>query len=72
MDGILNNHLDSNFFITDEVSEAVKESTYIFYCVGTPYGTDGTADLTYLFSAIDSTLDAINDDKIKELVTSSE
>lgn len=71
MDGILNNHLDSNFFITDDVSEAVKESTYIFYCVGTPYGTDGTADLTYLFSAIDSTLDVINDEKFRVLVTKS-
>ena len=71
MEGILNKHLNSRFFITDDVSEAVKESTYIFYCVGTPYGADGSADLTYLFSAIDSTLDAIHDEKFRILVTKS-
>lgn len=71
MEGILNKHLNSKFFITDDVSEAVKESTYIFYCVGTPYGTDGSADLTYLFSAIESTLDAIHDEKFRVLITKS-
>ena len=71
MEGILNKHLNSSFFITDDILEAVKESTYIFYCVGTPYGADGSADLTYLFSAIDSTLDAIHDEKFRVLVTKS-
>lgn len=71
MEGILNKHLNSSFFITDDILEAVKESTYIFYCVGTPYGADGSADLTYLSSAIDSTLDAIHDEKFRVLVTKS-
>lgn len=71
MEGILNKHFNRSFFITDDISEAVKESTYIFYCVGTPYGADGSADLTYLFSAIDSTLDAIHDEKFRVLVTKS-
>ena len=71
MEGILNKHLNSSLFITDDILEAVKESTYIFYCVGTPYGADGSADLTYLFSAIDSTLDAIHDEKFRVLVTKS-
>ncbi|NBJ02667.1 UDP-glucose/GDP-mannose dehydrogenase family protein [Lachnospiraceae bacterium] len=71
MEGILNKHLNSSLFITDDILEAVKESTYIFYCVGTPYGADGSADLTYLFSAIDSTLDAIHDEKFRVLVAKS-
>lgn len=71
MERILNKHLGSSFFITDDIHEAVKESTYIFYCVGTPYGSDGSADLTYLFSAIDSTLNAIQDKKFRVLVTKS-
>lgn len=42
---------------TDRLAEAVAASDCIYYCVGTPYGKDGQADLTYLFSAIDQTLD---------------
>lgn len=71
MEEILKNHLGRDFFVTDNITEAVGESTYIFYCVGTPYGEKGSADLTYLFSAIDSTLDAIQDERFRVLVTKS-
>lgn len=71
MEGILKKHLGRDFLVNDNIAEAVGESTYIFYCVGTPYGEDGSADLTYLFSAIDSTLEAIRDDKFRVLVTKS-
>lgn len=71
MEGILKKHLGKSFFVTDKIAEAVEESAYIFYCVGTPYGPDGSADLTYLFSAIDSTLDAVQDEKFRVLVTKS-
>ena len=71
MEEVLKKHLDRNFYVTDDLSEAVGESTYIFYCVGTPYGADGSADLTYLFSAIDSTLEMIQDEKFRVLVTKS-
>lgn len=71
MEVILKKHLNSSFIVTDNISQAVKESTYIFYCVGTPYGADGSADLTYLFSAIDNTLDAVQDKKFRVLVTKS-
>lgn len=71
MEDILKENLNKNFFIADDVEKAVKESDYIFYCVGTPYGKEGSADLTYLFNAIDTTIDAINDDKFRVLVTKS-
>lgn len=71
MEDVLNEHLNKNFFVTDDVSEAIKDSSYVFYCVGTPYGQNGQADLTYLFSAIDTTVEAIADDKVRVLVTKS-
>jgi len=71
MGEILKRHLGQNFLITDAISDAVQKSTYIFYCVGTPYGIDGSANLTYLFSAIDNTLEAIHDKKFRVLVTKS-
>ncbi len=71
MDVVLKNHIDKNFFVTDDVNKAISESEYVYYCVGTPYGVDGSADLTYLFSAIDTTIASINDDKFRVLVTKS-
>ncbi len=71
MEAVLRKHLGNSFFVTDELEKAIRESTYVFYCVGTPYGADGSADLTYLFSAIDSTLEAIHDEKFRVLVTKS-
>lgn len=68
---VLQKHLNQNFFLMEDVAEAVKNSEYIFYCVGTPYGENGCADLKFLFSAIDSTIDAIDDDKFRVLVTKS-
>ena len=71
MEAVLRKHLGNSFYVTDELETAIRESTYVFYCVGTPYGADGSADLTYLFSAIDSTLEAIHDEKFRVLVTKS-
>ncbi|MHC1749822.1 MAG: UDP-glucose/GDP-mannose dehydrogenase family protein [Cellulosilyticaceae bacterium] len=71
MENILNIHLNKNFFIVDDIAEAIKNSEYIFYCVGTPYGENGSADLTYLFSAIDATMEVIHDERFRVLVTKS-
>ncbi len=71
MEDVLKEHLNKNFFVTENVEEAIKDSSYVFYCVGTPYGQSGQADLTYLFSAIDATVEAIKDDKVRVLVTKS-
>lgn len=71
MDEVLKTHLDKNFFVAEDVQAAVADSEVIFYCVGTPYGADGSADLTYLFAAIDTTINAVADDKFRVLVTKS-
>lgn len=58
LDDALTRHLNTRFHPIgiDRLEEAVKQSDAVYYCVGTPYGKDGQADLTYLFSAIDQTL----------------
>ena len=71
MEEVLQKHLNNNFIVSDNPKEAIADSEYVFYCVGTPYGKDGSADLTYLFSAIDTTVDAISDEKYRVLVTKS-
>lgn len=71
MEDVLKEELNKNFFVVDDIKDAIKNSEYVYYCVGTPYGANGSADLTYLFSAIDSTIDAIDDDKFRVLVTKS-
>ena len=78
MDEVLKDHLGKDFFVCDDVKRAVQKSDYIYYCVGTPYGKDGAADLTYLFSAIDTTIEALTDangnpidDKFRCMVTKS-
>ena len=71
LDDALTRHLGKNFFPVDDINEAVSESTYIYYCVGTPYGEDGSADLKYLYAAIEQTLKAIHDDRFRVLVVKS-
>ena len=71
LDEALERNLNENFFITDDLKSAINESDCIYYCVGTPYGENGQADLTYLFSAIDSTLNVLCNDKFHVLVTKS-
>ena len=71
LDEALSRHLGKNFIPTDDINTAVAESECVYYCVGTPYGQDGSADLTYLYSAIEQTLNAIHDDKFRVLVTKS-
>ncbi len=71
LDQALVRHLDNNFILVEDLEAAIKESDFIYYCVGTPYGEGGEADLTYLFSAIKQTLSAISDDRYRVLVTKS-
>lgn len=71
LDEALKHHLNKNFIPTMDWETAVADSDYVYYCVGTPYGEDGQADLTYLFGAIEQTLAAIHDDKFRVLVTKS-
>ncbi len=52
----LETHLDGRFRLTESAQEAVVNSEIVYYCVGTPCGADGAADLTDLFSALDETM----------------
>lgn len=75
LDDALVRHLGKRFFpITADESDlkpAIAQSDAVYYCVGTPYGEDGQADLRYLFCALDLTLVAVNDDRFRVLVTKS-
>ena len=75
MDKALEKHLNKNFFPVggsdDELKTALNESEAVYYCVGTPYGEDGAADLKYLYAAIEQTIKNISDKKFRVLVTKS-
>ncbi len=73
VDTALERHLNKNFFPISptDLEEAISESDCVYYCVGTPYGKDGQADLKYLYGAIDMTLEQIKDSKFRVLVTKS-
>lgn len=60
-----------HFFLCDDVGAAVTDSEVIFYCVGTPCGAHGTADLSSLFQAIDTTVAAVHDAIHRVLVVKS-
>lgn len=73
LDKALQRHLGKRFHAIglEQLTEAVSKSDCVYYCVGTPYGKDGQADLTYLFSAIDQTLSVRPADKFQVLVVKS-
>lgn len=73
MDEALHKHLDKAFspINYDDLEKAVNESDAIFYCVGTPYGKDGSADLHFLKNAVKDTLSRLRHDKFRVLVVKS-
>lgn len=71
LDEALTRNLGKHFFLQEDADAAVAKSDCVYYCVGTPYGEGGEADLTYLYQAIDTTLQACRDDKYRVLVTKS-
>lgn len=71
LDDGLKRTLGKTFFVNKSVSEAVGESDCVYYCVGTPYGENGQANLSYLYNAIDTTLSALDPAKFTVLVIKS-
>lgn len=71
LDDALRRHLNKNFFPTQALGEALSQSGVIYYCVGTPYGVDGQADLAFLYTAMKQTLDTIRDSCFRVLVVKS-
>lgn len=58
------------FFLEADFELAIQESDAVFLCVGTPEKEDGSADLGFLFSAIEQVL-SINTDKFQVIITKS-
>ena len=71
MDEALTRHLGKSFIPCTDLKTAITESDCVYYCVGTPYGANGQADLSYLYKAVEQTLAEVNDDKFRVLVTKS-
>lgn len=71
LDEALIRHIGKNFIPTTDWNLAVSESDFVYYCVGTPYGENGEADLTYLYGAIEQTLESMKDSRFRVLVTKS-
>jgi len=67
----LSQYLNTSFYLDRTLEEAVRDSEAVFICVGTPYGENGSADLTYIFSAIDEIIACIKDDKYRTIVIKS-
>ena len=63
LDDALQQELGQHFHLTDTPAHAVSQSECVFFCVGTPYGDNGQADLTYLFSAVDLALAGTDGEK---------
>jgi len=49
---------------TTDARTAVQNSDYLFICVGTPSGSDGGADLTYVMDVADSIAQHMDDRKV--------
>ncbi|OPD37870.1 UDP-glucose 6-dehydrogenase [Clostridium botulinum] len=71
LDSALTKHVNKNFSVVDNIEIAVKESNFIFLCVGTPCKENGEADLKYIYSVIDIISSYLNDEKYKVVVIKS-
>jgi UDPglucose 6-dehydrogenase len=71
LDVALKKHLNTRFIVAESAEQAALKSDVIFFCVGTPCGEHGTADLTHLFSALESITLVLSDGKFRLLVTKS-
>lgn len=73
LDEALCRHLNGRFHpvAPSEAERVINDSDCVYYCVGTPYGQEGQADLTYLLKAVDQTLECITDRRFRVLVVKS-
>lgn len=71
LDKALLRHINKGFTLSDDVTNSVTQSDFIFLCVGTPFGENGEADLKYLYSALDMCAPVLNDGKYRVIVVKS-
>ena len=60
----------NTFFLNVPLEEAVKNSSAIFICVGTPASADGSADISHLIAAIDQIIE-VDSNTFKVLIVKS-
>ena len=61
---VLRNQKKQRLEFTSNLKQAVSFSNLIFICVGTPKSTEGSADLTSVFSVVDSIVREIKENKV--------
>ena len=61
LDQALMRHIGNGFTVSGDYT-SVARSEYIFLCVGTPCNEEGTAELSYIYGALDSCVDVLTDD----------
>lgn len=66
---VLRNHKAGRLVFTTDVAEAVRSARVLYLAVGTPQGDDGSANLSALWSVVDSVAPHISDDVV--IVTKS-
>lgn len=71
LEEMLKKYNGNNFCLTSDIKEAVEKSEFIFYCVGTPYGEDGEADLSYLFTALEESFEYLKKGPKKTIIVKS-
>ncbi|MEI2394489.1 UDP-glucose dehydrogenase family protein [Paenibacillus phytohabitans] len=71
LDDALLRNIHGNFIVTDDAENAVRNSDFVFLCVGTPTGKNGEADLKYIYSAIDMFANVLHDGKHRVIVVKS-
>lgn len=68
---ILEETLGTSFLLDVPLEDAVRDSTAIFICVGTPSKGNGSADLTYLLNAIRDVVEASPKDGFRTIMIKS-
>lgn len=52
--------LNTRFYVEESPEKNISESETVFFCVGTPFADDGSADLTFVFDALTQVMPFIN------------
>ncbi len=70
LEDVLRETYNKTFSLETDFESAIRDSEVIFLCVGTPSKEDGSADLTYIYKAIEQVLN-VETQKFQVIVTKS-